>query len=184
MILCEDPIVTFDTWEKIYADVRKRKDLKTFGYGIRVEVADYPELKDVMTQVSFRDHFFFLISHKRNREFPIHVDGVPGEHNAASVNWPLRGCDDHSPTIWYECEERRYNDLDNSFFLENIDQAEEIYRATMYSKFERPYLFRGELLHKGYCNLDTNEIRIIVKWELEYDTWQDACTDFQHRNYF
>lgn len=183
MILCKDPIVTFDQWELIYSDVRKRKDLAKFGYGIRVNVDDYPELLSAAQTLPFRDHFFFLISHKRNREFPIHVDGVPGEHNAASVNWPLLNCDSHSPTIWYECESREYQDLDNSFFLDNVEDAIEIHRDTMYSHYRLPYLFRGELLHKGYCNLNTNEMRIIVKWELDYDTWEDACSGFRDRNY-
>lgn len=183
MILCKKPFVTFEYWQDIFQDIRNRKDNKTFGYGTRVETKHYELLENIRKDLPFRDHFFFLISNKKNREFPIHVDGVPNQKNAASVNWPLQNCDDHSPTTWYSCENPEYLDLDNSFFLKNVEDAIPIHQDTMYSDKKLPYLFRSDLLHKGYCNMQESGLRIILKWELDYDDWQTACTEFRNRDY-
>lgn len=183
MILCKQPIVTFDRWFEIYNEIRRDKSKKHFGYGIRVETKNYPDLEVIRKDLPFRDHFFYLISNKHNREFPIHVDGVPGDKNSASVNWPLQKCDERSPTRWYKCDNIKYKDLDNSFFLDNTEDAAEIHSDIMYSSYQLPYLFRGEILHKGYCNIDESGFRIILKWELDFNDWDQACREFHNRNY-
>lgn len=183
MILCKEPIVTFERWFEIYEQTRNDPSKKNFGYGIRLETKNFPDLEAIRKALPFRDHFFFLISNKRNREFPIHVDGIPGNKNAASVNWPLEKCDHRSPTTWYKCDTVKFKNLDNSFFLENTDDAEEIYSDAMLSEHKLPYLFRSDVLHRGYCNIDESGFRIILKWELDFDNWTNACREFQDRNY-
>lgn len=183
LILCKQPIIQIDDWLAIYADIRKSKSATTFGYGIKVDTNAYPALEAIRADLPFKDHFFFLISNMRRREFPIHVDGVPGACNAASVNWPLQNCFEDSPTTWYSCDNIIYKDLDNSFFLENTQDAKEIHSEAMLSNHKLPYLFRSDVLHKGYCNLQTSGFRIIVKWELNFNDWQTTCSEFYNRNY-
>ncbi len=185
MVRCKTPIVLFERWMEIYSEVRKNKQLGTnFGYGIKVNVCNYVDLQEVRKILPFRDHFFFLISNARNREFPIHVDGIPGKLNAASVNWPLVNCNEYSPTVWYRCDDPIFKNIANSYFLENASAAKQIHTETMVSSHKLPYLFRGEILHRGYCNIpQKNEHRIILKWELDFDNWDEACSEFHNRNY-
>jgi len=183
LIKCQQPIVSFDYWNEIYQQARNNKNFKAFGYGIRVDTKEYAELEKIRNDLPFKDHFFFLISNKKKREFPIHVDGIPGNKNAASVNWPLQNCNETSPTTWYHCDTMVYNNIDKSYFLKNVEDAVEIHSDTMYSKFQLPYLFRSDILHRGYCNMQTSGFRIILKWELEFDDWKTACTEFHNRNY-
>lgn len=183
LILCKENIISFESWKEIYNNVRKNKNSETFGYGIKVAIKNYNFLLEISKNIPLADHFFFLITSRRNREFPIHVDGVPGKNNAASINFPLFNCYSNSPTIWYKSKNVEFNNLDNSFFLKNTENVLEIYRSAMLSEYKKPYLFRGDILHKGYCNLNTSQLRIIVKWELNYATWKAACTDFQNRNF-
>ena len=85
-------------------------------------------------------------------------------------------------TPFYECcSDIKWKPLDNSFFLENIEDAVETHRGTMHDN--HAYLFRSNLLHKGHCRLEDNTMRVVVKWELEYDSWKTACTEFRNRDY-
>lgn len=183
LILCKTPIVSFEYWFAIYEQIRKSKKALTFGYGIQVSTNHYPELEIIRKQLPFKDKFFFLISNRKHREFPIHVDGIPGNYNSASINWPIQNCDERSPTTWYTCNNIKFKNIDNSYFLDNIGDATEIYTQPMMSVHRLPYLFRSDILHKGYCNMNENGVRIIVKWELEINDWSTACTEFQNRNY-
>lgn len=183
LILCKQPIIPFDRWFDIYNQIRKNKNKTNFGYGIKVESKEYSDLENLRKDIPLKNYFFFLISNKHNREFPIHVDGIPGKNNAASINWPLLKCDERSPTRWYNCNNTCYTNLDNSFFLSNINDAIEIYSDVMYSSYQLPYLFRSDVLHKGYCNIDESGFRIIVKWELNFNDWNQACREFLNRDY-
>ena len=174
--------IPFDEWNKIYEYVRTSKDYPAFGYGIKVFVKDFPQLETLANDLPLKDHFFFLISNRKKREFPIHVDGVPGKNNAASLNWPIRNCDNRSPTTWYSCDDIQFKDIDNSFFIKNPDSCIEIHSEAMQTSLEKPYLFRSDLLHRGLSGINEG-LRIIVKWELEYDSWSNACADLHNRNY-
>lgn len=171
-------LIDFNEWKELYSKARNKEiESEHYGYGIKI---DAKHLKKEIN-LPLKPYFFFLVSNKRKREFPIHVDGIPGQQ-AASLNWAISGCNDKSPTNFYECcTDIVWKDLDNSFFLENTQDAVKTHSVTMYDN--NVYLFRSDLLHSGYCNLDTTETRIIVKWELEYDSWSTACREFRNRNY-
>lgn len=183
LILCKEDIIPFEIWQDIYNNVRKNKNNQTFGYGIKVDVKNYDFLLKLSKKIPLADYFLFLITNRRNREFPIHVDGIPGKNNAASINFPLFNCYSDSPTIWYESKNVEFNNINNSFFLKNTKNVSEIYRSAMLTEHNKPYLFRGDILHKGYCNLNTSQLRVITKWPLTYATWEEACKDFQNRNF-
>lgn len=179
MIELSDSIIPFQKWHDIYRQVRlKEIPADRFGYGMQVDAS----WLGITPDLPLKPHFFFLTSNRRNKEFPIHVDGVPGSKNAASINWALAGCDHTSPTDFYICcEDIVWKDLDNSYFLENTAAAVKTHSTIMYNN--HAYLFRSDLLHRGYCQIDDSSTRIIVKWELEYDTWETACKEFYNRNY-
>lgn len=178
MVELKDPIISFDEWNQLYVSAREGSiDSDHYGYGIKVSnkhVSKIPNLP-------LKPYFFFLVSNRKRREFPIHIDGSPGKQGA-SINWALSGCDSNSPTDFYQCcSDIKWKDLDNSFFLENVNDVVKTHSVTMYNN--HAYLFRSDILHRGYCNINTNETRIIVKWELDYDTWPEACREFRNRNY-
>lgn len=179
MIQIKNNFVSFDTWKDIYEKARKKEiSCEHFGYGIKVDSS----VLNIDIDLPLKPYFFFLVSNRRRREFPIHVDGIPEKQNAASINWAISGCDEKSPTDFFHCcTTAKWKDLDNSFFLENTHEAVKTHSVIMYDN--NAYLFRSDLLHKGYYNTDDNQLRIIVKWELEYDNWQIACTEFFNRNY-
>lgn len=185
MVLCKQDIVTFERWFEIYDQINKREiPTQRYGYGIRVDSKLFPDLELLRKHLPFKDHFFFLISHRKNREFPIHVDGIPGQRNAASINWPIINCDERSPTEWFETDKQvEWLDLDNSYFMKNVHDAVLTHSEPMLTRLSKPYLFRSDLLHRGFCQLENSERRVIVKWELEYDSWDSACQEFQNKNY-
>jgi hypothetical protein len=178
MVELRDSLITFDEWNTLYTSAREKSiDTEHYGYGIKVNATHVSTIPDL----PLKPYFFFLISNRKNREFPIHIDGSPGKQ-AASINWALSGCDSNSPTEFYQCcDDVKWKDLDNSFFLDNTNDVVKTHSVTMYDN--HAYLFRSEILHRGYCNINTNVSRVIVKWELDYETWPDACRELRNRNY-
>lgn len=176
LIELKNNIIPVDEWKELYSKVRNKQiPSNNFGYGIKVD-AKY--LSSIPNDIPLFPYFFFLVSNKKKREFPIHIDGIPGKQ-AASLNWGIEGCDEQSPTQFYECtKDIIWKNLDNSFFLENINDA--VLTHSNIIEDNKAYLFRSDLLHRGYCNVDR---RLIVKWELEYDDWNTACREFRNRNY-
>lgn len=176
MIELNNPIISFNEWNTIYKKVRSKEiPCQNFGYGIKVST----DVLSIKPDLPLKPYFFFLVSNRKRREFPIHIDGIPGEQGA-SLNWALMGCDEKSPTEFYECtKDIIWKDLDKSFFLENTEDAVLTHKNIMYDN--HVYLFRSNLLHRGYSNSDEN--RVVVKWELEYNDWSTACREFRNRNY-
>lgn len=176
LIELKNNLIEIEEWKDLYNKVR-RKEIphENFGYGIKVSSEYLSNIPDL----PLHDHFFFLISNRKRREFPIHVDGIPGKQ-AASLNWALYGCDENSPTEFYECtKDIIWKNIDNSFFLENTKDAVMTHKCVMHNN--KGYLFRSDILHRGYCN--TSEPRVIVKWELKYNEWSRACKELRNRNY-
>ena len=175
LIELKNNLIEIDEWKDLYSRVR-RKEIphENFGYGIKVST----EYLSTIPDASLFPYFFFLTSNKRNREFPIHIDGVPGKQ-AASLNWGLEGCDEQSPTEFYEpTNDIIWKDLDNSFFMDNIHDTVLTHTNVIYDN--KGYLFRSDLLHRGYTNVNK---RVMVKWELKYSDWNTACKEFRNRNY-
>jgi hypothetical protein len=185
MIRCKEAFIPFDLWRTLYGKVKRGEiESQNFGYGIKVDSTMVPELDYIRDELPFKQYFFFLISNRRNREFPIHVDGVPGENNASSVNWPIENCTEESVTEWFRpTGEVLWDDKDRSFFMKNADEVVKVHEAPMVTSTGMPYLFRSDLLHRGYCQLENSKLRIIVKWELDYADWDTACREFRDRNY-
>ena len=175
LIELKEPLIKIQEWRDLYSRVRNKEiPHENFGYGIRVSTEYLSKIPDL----PLYSYFFFLVSNKRNREFPIHIDGVPG-NQAASLNWGLEGCDENSPTEFYEpTKDIIWKDLDNSFFMHNTEDAVLTHTNIIYN--DQGYLFRSDLLHRGYTN--TNK-RVMVKWELEYNEWNTACRELRNRNY-
>lgn len=185
MIQCREALVPFDLWRMIYGRVKRGEiEAQNFGYGIKVDSQVVSELDYIRDELPFKRYFFFLISNRRNREFPIHVDGVPGENNAASINWPIENCTEASVTEWFRpIGEVLWDDKDRSFFMKNADEVVKVHEAAMLTSQSMPYLFRSDFLHRGYCRLDSSQHRIIVKWELDYEDWDTARRAFRDRDY-
>lgn len=175
LIELKNNLIDIDEWKELYRKVRNKEiPHENFGYGIKVSA----EYLSTIPDVPLYPYFFFLVSNRRNREFPIHIDGIPGEQ-AASLNWGLYGCDERSPTEYYECtKDIVWQDKDNSFFLENTEDAVVTHSNIIHNN--KAYLFRSDLLHRGYSNVDK---RLMVKWELKYNDWNTACKEFRNRNY-
>lgn len=168
-------LIDIDEWKDLYRRVRSKEiPCEKFGYGIKVSTKYLSSIPDVR----LFPYFFFLISNRRNREFPIHVDGIPGKQ-AASLNWGLEGCNEQSPTEFYEpTKDIIWKDLDGSFFMDNTEDTVLTHTNIIYDN--KGYLFRSDMLHRGYTNVDK---RVVVKWELEYNEWNTACREFSNRNY-
>lgn len=179
IITMKDSLVSFDEWKYIYTKARNKLiKCDHYGYGIKVD----KNVLDTNIDLPLKSHFFFLVSNRKKREFPIHVDGVPNKKNAASINWAISGCDERSPTDFFQCcTNEKWKDYDSSYFLDNTNECVKTHSITMFDN--NAYLFRSDLLHRGYCQIDDNLTRIIVKWELEYDSWEIACREFFNRNY-
>jgi len=175
IIELKDKIIATDEWLEIYKRVRqKRIPHENFGYGIKVPTECLSRIPDL----PLYPYFFFLVSNRRKREFPIHIDGIPGEQ-AASLNWGIYGCDESSPTEYYQCtKDIKWKNKDNSYFLENVEDAVVTHTNIIYNN--RAYLFRSDLLHRGYNNANS---RLMVKWELKYNDWDTACREFRDRDY-
>ena len=175
IIELKNDIIEIDEWKDLYARVR-RKEIphENFGYGIKVS----SEYLSTIPEIPVFPYFFFLVSNKKRREFPIHIDGIPNEQ-AASLNWGLEGCNENSPTEFYEpTADIVWKDLDKSFFMDNVNDA--VLTHTNVIHDGKGYLFRSDLLHRGYTNVDK---RVIVKWEMKYESWNKACREFRNRNY-
>jgi hypothetical protein len=153
-----------------------KKDFAHFGYGIKIPAEKFADTTLLRKKYNFRDDLYILYTTPRSREFPIHVDGTPGENNVASINWPILGCDEASPTQWYRVDHPKYKILDGSHFLENTEDAIELHSEAMLTRLQVPYLFRSDLWHRGFNT--TNGIRVILKWELQRPNWDDAVREF------
>lgn len=174
LIQLNDNLIHPDEWMDLYNKVRlKRIPHDNFGYGIKVSAEHLSKKIDL----PLFPYFFFLVSNRRKREFPIHVDGIPGKQ-AASLNWGLVGCDESSPTEYYQCTKKpKWDNKDGSYFLKNVEDV--VLTHTNVILNNRAYLFRSDLLHRGYSYSNK---RLMVKWELEYDDWNTACSEFRDRN--
>jgi hypothetical protein len=175
LIELKETLIDIDEWKHIYNKVRRKEiSYELFGYGIKVPIKYLSKKLDL----PLYPYFFFLISNKKNREFPIHIDGILGKQSA-SLNWGLEGCDENSPTEFYiSKKEIIWKNLDNSFFMQNVEDAILTHKNTIHNG--KGYLFRSDLLHRGFSNVNK---RIIVKWELEYNEWNTACRELRNRNY-
>ena len=175
IIELKDTLIKIQEWKDIYQKVRKKEiDYDSFGYGIKVSTKYLSHIPDL----PLYPYFFFLVSNKKRKEFPIHIDGIPGQQ-AASLNWGLEGCNELSPTEYYQCtKDIKWIDNDNSYFLKNVEDAILTHSNVIYN--EKAYLFRSDLLHRGYTNCDK---RLMVKWELKYNDWNIACREFRNKNY-
>jgi hypothetical protein len=168
----------FLTWERA---VELSRLAKTERYQERfrnltvVSVADFPDLEAVRKRYGFKDHFFILHQGLDAREVPIHIDGAPGERNAASVNWPIASCDERSPTQWYSVGEHGLSIKQGSYFLADGKDVRLVHSEAMRSSRCAPYLFRGGIWHRGFNQ--TSDERIILKWELNNASWEEAVAD-------
>ena len=94
------------------------------------------------------------------------------------MNWGLIGCDESSPTEYYQCTKKpKWDNKDGSYFLKNVEDV--VLTHTNVILNNRAYLFRSDLLHRGFSYSNK---RLMVKWELEYDDWNTACSEFRDRN--
>ena len=173
-----EPLIEFDVWEAIIREARRREDTYKFGLNYRCQVKYYDfaiKLKEKIP--TLRDHFFILNTNRLAREFPPHIQGKPGSGGAASINWPILNCEDHSPSTWYRCKTEPIfaNDLyKDSFLVANVEDLEPIHTEAMLSSTRKPCLFRSDVIHKGFNNMPKGETRTIVKWEMEEGSWEEA----------
>lgn len=188
LLQLKQPLISLARWEEIYSYVKKLEFGRRFGYGIQVMLSEsllrrFPELRELRDTYRFADEFYFLITHSKARHFPVHIDGRPGAYNAASLNWPLRCCDADSVTRWFLVENASSNCIDGTYFLEEgRHTGKEIFRAAMRSEGGLPYLFRSDIWHSGYCGAEHKRLRIIVKWMLKFNSWENACDAFRNKS--
>lgn len=178
---------TFNEWEAIIKEAKKREDTYNFGLNYRCQVKHYPFAVDIKKQIpTLADHFFILNTSRIAREFPPHVQGTPGSGGACSINWPIKNCNDLSPSTWFKCttEPVFKNDLyKDSYLIDNIDDLIPIHSASMLTSTGMPCVFRSDVIHKGYNNLPKGETRTIIKWEMMDPTWEGACQFLHNKGY-
>ena len=159
-----------DLYNKIIVDKKNR-----FGYGHKVFVDDYPVFDKLRERFpALKNYFYFLKTNKVVKTYPIHIDG-PGEFDSkAGINWPIINCDERSDTIWYNVDKHEfyYHEVQNSIFLNDDVKATELYKFNFTD--HTPYLFRGDVWHTGVNNMDQRQFRVMVKWELSVNNWQEA----------
>lgn len=173
------PLIEFDQWIEIQKEARRREDTYKFGLNYRCQVKYYDFAVKLKEQLpTLRDHFFILNTNKLAREFPPHIQGTPGSGGAASINWPIINCDERSPSTWYTCktEPRFKNDLyKDSYLIENIEDLEPIHTQSMLTSTKMPCLFRSDVIHKGFNNIENGATRTIIKWEMAETSWEESC---------
>lgn len=172
-----ESILPWERAQELYAIARANKSYDRFGYGIRVPIDGFPDLCEIAGRLQMRPFFFVLYMTPRAPEVPIHVDGSPGNRNASNINWPLINCDQRSPTEWYSVDKPEFKIIGGSHFLANTKEAKLIHREAMLTEFKAPYLFRSDILHRGFSNADAT--RVILKWELIRDDWSKTVGEFR-----
>lgn len=181
------PLIEFSQWEEIQKEARRREDTYKFGLNYRCQVSHYAFAMELRKELpSLREHFFILNTNRLAREFPPHVQGKPGSGGAASINWPILNCDEKSPSTWYTCktEVRFKNDLyKDSYLVDNVEDLEAIHTEAMLTSTGMPCLFRSDVIHKGFNNLEKGETRTIIKWEMEEGSWEESCNILYNGGY-
>jgi hypothetical protein len=172
--------LTTDDWRKIYEQVRKKKlyDSK-HDYGLKVSVDKIERLSEFRKKFSFKDHFWILLTNgSSHSRFYVHIDGRPDDGSPGGINWPLFNCDEQSTTVWVEPVEEKYFEVSaNSFTLEPDVETRDIY--TYNHRDEQPVLFRSDLWHYAVNETKKKDWRVIIKWELYADSWDDMIDEFK-----
>jgi len=181
------PLLSFQQWDDIQKEARRRDDTYKFGLNYRCQVSHYDFAVELRKQIpSLREHFFVLNTNRLAREFPPHIQGTPGSGGAASINWPILNCEAHSPSTWYTCktEVRFKNDLyKDSYLVENVEDLEPIHTEAMLTSTGMPCLFRSDIIHKGFNNMPKGETRTIIKWEMSEASWEESCVILHNMGY-
>ncbi len=172
-------------WNDLYEECRARRDgVKSLAYGIRVPVTYNPRLYAIWKEHPgvLETFFYFLLTNRKRNIFPIHVGGAPTNPNIASLNWPIRNCGGESKTTWYKVlsEEKRFVH-GNSVFLDPSVAVEPIYEYTFETSKPLTVLFRSDIWHKGENKTGKSDPRLIVKWETNFKSWEEAVEYFKIR---
>jgi hypothetical protein len=169
-----DAYISSNDFISVYNEVTTDKKDR-YAYGHKIYADDFPVFDRLREAYpAFKDYFFFLKTNRVVKTYPIHIDG-PGEFDSkAGVNWPLINCDEQSDTVWYEPEEHDfyYHEVQNSIFLKDNVKTKEIYKFHFVD--HTPHLFRGDVWHTGINRKHQREFRVMVKWELTVNNWQEA----------
>jgi hypothetical protein len=173
MNILNDYITTEEFIEVYNTTIIDKKN--RFGYGHKVDATKFPVFNKLRERFpAFKDYFYFLKTNRVVKTYPIHIDG-PGEFDSkAGVNWPLINCDENSDTVFYDVEEHDfyYNEKQNSIFLNDHVKTKEIYKFHFID--HTPHLFRGDVWHTGINHMNQRQFRVMVKWELTVNNWEEA----------
>lgn len=181
----ESPLISFERWLEVFSDVKTLRLGRRFGYGIEVSTSDLPlaEFQDILNlkkTLDLCEKFYFLITHK-NRSFPVHIDGVPGNKNAASINWPIINCDSKTTTVWYDVINPEYDIVDGSYFCKESSDKSILYKTSIETSSGTAFLFRSDINHQ-VCSLQEKK-RIMVKWMTKNNSWQEANEKYRRQSF-
>ncbi len=144
----------------------------SFGAAKGIDIDAHPVFFQLAQQFCLKTRIFVIRMPADFQALPIHIDGHADKNNAASIIWPLEGCDERSPTKWFETKRHEFELIKNSYFLKNAEDLKVCHSQPMLSARKAPYLFRSDILHCGYNFSGTT--KVIVKWELNVSDWEDA----------
>jgi hypothetical protein len=178
--LNEFPELTTTKWREIYTKVRKEKLYASkHDYGLKVLVKDIPELEEFYNKFKLKDYFWILLTNgKSNSRFYVHIDGRFDDNSPGGINWPLENCDERSTTIWVRPLKEEYYEISaNSYTLEEHVETKELFRYHCMN--DQPILFRSNLWHYAINETNIMQWRVMIKWELIADSWEDLKNEFK-----
>ncbi len=149
----------------------------SFGVAKGIDIGLHPIYSEIANQFNLKTRIFVIHMPAEFHALPIHIDGHADKNNAASIIWPLYGCDERSPTKWFETKTHEFEFVKNNYFLKNAEGLKVCHSQSMHSSEKSPYLFRSNILHCGY-NFSGKE-KIIVKWEMNSPNWTEANEFFR-----
>jgi hypothetical protein len=95
----------------------------------------------------------------------------------------LENCDERSTTIWVRPLKEEYYEISaNSYTLEEHVETKELFRYHCMN--DQPILFRSNLWHYAINETNIMQWRVMIKWELIADSWEDLKNEFKSSSNF